>query len=108
MFKPHYFLIFFNHVPSLDPSIFKEGGVNFLITFLGSGDLKSLKSAWKYGPWAGLLKRQGGGLALLLLNFFKVYHFYIKKVFYSLENCVIHFKKNYFFLPQQFYEKKSF
>ena len=41
----------------------------------------------------------GGGLALFLLNFFKVYCFYIYKLLYPLQNCVMHLKKNNFFLP---------
>ena len=40
-----------------------------------------------------------GGLALFLLNFFKVYCFYIYKLLYPLQNCVMHLKKNNFFLP---------
>ena len=39
------------------------------------------------------------GLALFLLNVFKVYYFYIQKLLYPLQNCVMHFKKNYFFMP---------
>ena len=40
-----------------------------------------------------------GGLAPFLVNFFKVYHFYIQKLRYPLLNCVMHLKRNYFFLP---------
>ena len=47
----------------------------------------------------------GRGLALFLFNFFKVYHFYIYKLFYPLQNCVMHLKKNCFFLPPYFYKK---
>ena len=39
------------------------------------------------------------GLALFLLNFFNVYHFYIQKLFHGLHNWIMHLKKNYFFLP---------
>ena len=45
---------------------------------------------------------KGGGegeLALFLLNFFKVHHFYIQKLLYPLQNCIMHLKKNCFFLP---------
>ena len=35
----------------------------------------------------------GGGLALFLFNFFKVYHFYIQKLLFFLQNCVTHSKK---------------
>ena len=45
------------------------------------------------------------GVALLLFNFFKVYHFYSLKLFYSLQNCGIHLKKNYFFCQHNFMEK---
>ena len=57
-----------------------------------------IKKGWKYGAGAGLLKR-GGGVALFLLNFLKLYHFYVQKLLYPLQNCVMHLKKNYFFLP---------
>ena len=55
---------------------------------------------------------RGGGLALFLFNFLEVYHFYFHvqklKLLYSLQNCVTHLKKNYFFLPTKMYEKMSF
>ena len=41
----------------------------------------------------------GGGVTLFLFNFFKGFHFYINKLVYPLQNCVIHLKKTYFFLP---------
>ena len=44
---------------------------------------------------------RGGQLTLFLFNFFKVYPFYIWKLFYPLQNCVMHFKKNYFFLKKK-------
>ena len=47
----------------------------------------------------------GEGLALLLFNFFKVYHFYIYKLLYYLQNCVMHLKKNYFFCHHNFTKK---
>ena len=50
----------------------------------------------------------GGRLALLLSNFLKFIIFYILKLFYSLQNCVIRLKKNFFFLPTSLCEKKSF
>ena len=40
----------------------------------GRGESEKSKRGWKYGAEAILLKR---GLALVLFNFFKVYHFYI-------------------------------
>ena len=52
-----------------------------------------------------LLKR--GELALLLFNFFKVYNFYILKLFYSLQNCVKHLKKNYFLCHHNFMKKRN-
>ena len=57
---------------------------------------KFKKSGWKYGAGKGLLKRRG--LTPFLFIFFKVYHFYICKLLYPLQNCVLHLKKNYFFL----------
>ena len=41
----------------------------------GGGESEKLKRGWDYGVGAGLLKR--GRLALFLLNFSKVYDFYI-------------------------------
>ena len=55
-----------------------------------------------------ILKGRGGALKPFPYNFFRVYHFYIQKLLYPFQNCVVHLKKNYFFLPPQFYEKKSF
>ena len=46
-----------------------------------------------------------GGMALLLFIFFKVYHFYIYKLLYYLQNCVIHLKKNHFFCHHNFMKK---
>ena len=48
-----------------------------------------------------------GGWNFSYLIFFRLYHFYIYKLLYPLQNCVVHLKKNYFFLPPQFYEKSS-
>ena len=39
-----------------------------------------------------------GGLALFLCNFFKVYRFYIYKLLYPFQNCVMHSKKKKIFL----------
>ena len=60
------------------------------------------------GGWEGWGKGEGGrggGLALSLFNFFKVYHFYIYKLLYSLQNCVMHLKKNNFFCHHNFMKK---
>ena len=56
-------------------------------------------NAWTDGAGGGLLKMAAGGLALFLFDFFKVYHFYIYKLHYPLQNCIMHLKKKYFFLP---------
>ena len=48
---------------------------------------------------------RGRGLALFLLNFFKVYHFYIYKLLYPLQNCVMHFNKIAFFCHHNFLNK---
>ena len=42
---------------------------------------------------------EGVEVALFLFNFFKAYHFCIQKLLYPLENCIMHLKKNYIFLP---------
>ena len=47
----------------------------------------------------------GGGLALFLFNFFKVYHFYIQKLRFSLQNCVTHSKKKKFICHYNFMKK---
>ena len=49
-----------------------------------------------------------GGLALFLL--YLIFSRFINFTFrnYPLQNSVMHLKKNYFFLPAQFYEKRSF
>ena len=51
----------------------------------------------------------GGGvgveLALFLFNFFKVYNFYIWKLLYPLQKCVMHLKKNFFFCHHNFRKK---
>ena len=38
-----------------------------------------------------------GELTLFLFHFFKVYYFYIQKLLYPLQNCVMHLKKKSFF-----------
>ena len=51
---------------------------------------------------------EGGGeveLALFLFNFFKVYHFYIWKLLYPLQKCVMHLKKKFFFCHHNFRKK---
>ena len=50
--------------------------------------------------WQVSLKGWGSGLVLFLFNFFEVYHFYIEKLQnFTLQNCVMYLKKNYFYLP---------
>ena len=39
-----------------------------------------------------------GGLTLFLFNFVKVYHFYIQKLLYPLQNYAMHLKKKICFL----------
>ena len=55
-----------------------------------------------------MAQRQGflkeGGLALFLSNFFRVYHFYIQKLFLTFQNCAMLMKKD-FFLPPYFMKK---
>ena len=65
-------------VHTSDPPPFLKGEeVNFDYLPWSGGIWKILKSRWKYGAEAGLLKVGGGGLALFLFSFFKVYHFFI-------------------------------
>ena len=45
-----------------------------------------------------VLLKGRGDLTFFLFNFFKVYRFYTEKFLCPLENCVMHLKKNYFFL----------
>ena len=45
-----------------------------------------------------------GGLVLFLFDLFKVYYFYILKLFYSLQKCVIYLKE-IFFLPRWFFDR---
>ena len=83
--------------PSPLPPCFKRGGgVNF-------GYLSRRGDCEKFKEVGGslvqgqvFLKR---GLALFRFNFFRVYHFYIWKLLFLLQNCVMHLKKKYIFLP---------
>ena len=60
----------------------------------GVGEIGKIKRrGWKYGARAGLLIM--GELALLLFNFFKVYHFYILKLFYSLKKIIFFCQHNF-------------
>ena len=70
-----------------------------LITSLGGGwgESELSKRGWKYDPGADLLKRVARGQTLFLFHFFKVYHFYIYKLLYLWQNCVMHLKKILFF-----------
>ena len=51
------------------------------------------------------LKEGGGGLALFLFDFLKVYHFYIYTLLYPLQNYVMHLKTITFFSHHNFMEK---
>ena len=90
MFLSRYIRVFIVRTPP--PLFFLTGGVNFNY-LLRRGESEKLKKGG--GSMAQGQVFLGGGLALLLFYFFKVYHFYILKLFYSLENSVIHLKKNY-------------
>ena len=46
-----------------------------------------------------------GWLTLFLFHFFKVYHFYISKLFYPLQKCVMHLKKYTFFCHHNLMKK---
>ena len=60
-----------------------------------SGDLK-IKKGIKYGAGSGLFKKGGWDFP------------YNSLLFYSLQNCVMHLKKNYFFCHQNLMKKKYF
>ena len=47
----------------------------------------------------------GGGMALFVFNFFKVYQFYMQKLLYPLENCVMYLRKKVFFCQHNFMKK---
>ena len=51
----------------------------------------------------------GGGVTwdFFYLIFFKVYHFYNQKLFYSQQNFIVHFEENSFFSVTIFFMKKS-
>ena len=67
-----------------------------MITTPGEGRAGGI---WKF--WKGGWKKYGAGegsrevLPLFLFNFFEVYHFYIYKLLYPSQDCVMHLKKNY-------------
>ena len=78
---------------------------------------EKLKRRWKYGAGAGFLKKvrggeggrgEGGGLALFLFHCSKFIIFTFRNYFTLGKIFVMHLKKNNFFLPPQFYEKRSF
>ena len=91
--------IVYNIVRTPSP-VLKRGEVNFHYLPWRGGIWKIRKRGWKYRAWAGSLKKRVGRLTLFLFNFFNVYHFYIQKLLYPLQNFVIHLKKIYFFLSQ--------
>ena len=72
-----YFSISFNHVHSPDPL-----SLPFLRGHSEAEIWKIKKRRYIYG----------------LGQAFKIYHLYIYKYFHSLQNCVIHVQKNYFFI----------
>ena len=82
--NPHIFklLVMFDMQHNFDPLPFFKGGVNF--NYLAGGIWK-IRQGWKYSVGAAFLK--GGGGWHFLFNFFKVYHFYIYKLFYSAKLC---------------------
>ena len=61
----------------------------------GGGESEKLKKGSGSMVQGQVIVKEGG-LAFSQFNFFKVYHFYILKLLYSLQNCVIHLKKNIF------------
>ena len=67
----------------------------------GSADGAAGNSSEKWKKSESMVQGQvflkgGGGLALFIFNFFKVYHFYIYKLFYPLQNCYAFEEKLFF------------
>ena len=60
---------------------------------------------WQNVAGASFLNREAG---TFLFDVFKVSYFYIWKLFYSLQVCVIHLKKNIFFSVTITLRKKSY
>ena len=83
--------MFFNDLKR-NSYIVKGRGVNFQYLLWRGGSEKLKKGGEIMVQGQVLLKVER-------VEFFKVYHFYILKLLYPLQNCVLHLKKNYFFLP---------
>ena len=80
----------------LDPLLSFKGGSKFWLPPTGGGTMVQ----------GQVFLKGGGALALFLLNFFKVYHFYISKLLFPLQNCVMHLKKKNFFCHHNFMKKR--
>ena len=81
------------HSSDLRP--FLKGGSKFWLPPPEEGIWK-IKNGGGGSMVQGQVFIKGGRLALFLFNFFKVYHFYIWKLLYPLQNCVMHLKKKIF------------
>ena len=99
------------YIYSSDPTFFK-GWEWILITSLGGRGIWNIKKReWKYGAGAGLLKRgrRRVGMALLLFDFFKVYHFYIfftfRKYFTLCKVVLYIWRKGILFCQHTFLKK---
>ena len=62
------------------------------------------KKGWKYGVGKGLLKGAEGGLLFSYLIFQGLSFLHL---LYSLQNCVMHLKKEFFFWHHNFLKKKK-
>ena len=75
-----------------------EGGEWITVTSIrGRVESTKLKKRWKYVAGAGQLKK---GAGIFPIRFFQVLSFLQEKLFYFLQNCVIHLKTKFFFSPQ--------
>ena len=46
-----------------------------------------------------------GGASTFPIKFFQIYHFYIQKLLYPLQNCAMHFEEKKFFCHHSFMKK---
>ena len=81
-----------------NPLFLREGGEWITVTSIrGRVESTKLKKRWKYVAGAGQLKK---GAGIFPIRFFQVLSFLQEKLFYFLQNCVIHLKTNFFFPPK--------
>ena len=79
------------------PPFFLKGGSEFQLPHSEGRESEKLKKGGGSMVQGQVFLKERGGLSLFLFNFFKVYHFYIQKLFDSLQNCVNTFEKKLYF-----------